>query len=143
MRGAKRWSRADGQDPIFSVEHYEAKRPGKPVLIYIGTFCSRGIREICFGTAARWGFRLLSHISLFSPAWFSLAVTSDRERDICIKKKEKKERNNYKPHVSCGFRIKLSSYRGMKEAERRRRMVSAPAMRLIPTQRSDPHGRTE
>jgi hypothetical protein len=36
-----------------------------------------------------------------------------------LRKKKKKERNNHKPHLSCGFRIKLSSYLGMKEAERR------------------------
>jgi hypothetical protein len=139
-RFAKRWSLADVRTH-FLVEQIRSKTTGQ-ARIYIGTSCSRGFRESCFGTAAR-GFELLSLLSLFSPACSSLPATSRRERIICIKKKEKKKRNNYKPHVSCDFRIKLSSYLGMKEAERRRRKVSAPAMRLIPTQRSDPHGRTE
>jgi hypothetical protein len=69
--------------------------------------------------AARWGFRLLSLLSPFSAACFSLAVTSTGRESCVLRKKKKKKRNKHKPHVSCGFRIKLSSYLGMKEAERR------------------------
>lgn len=40
-RDAKRWSRADGQDPIFQVEQYGAARRSKLILIYIESSCSR------------------------------------------------------------------------------------------------------
>jgi hypothetical protein len=78
--------------PIFWWNKYEAKRSGKPVLIYIGTSCSRGIREICFGTAARWGFRLLSLLSLFSAAWFSLVSRLRPGEKYMYREKRKKRR---------------------------------------------------
>jgi hypothetical protein len=53
-RDAKRWSRADGQDPIFQVDRYGERRPGKLVLIYIETSCSLGVfgEGVLFATAA-------------------------------------------------------------------------------------------
>jgi len=44
---------------------------------------------------------------------------SDRERNRCMEKKEKKKRNNYKPHICRGFRFKLSSLPRVKEGIRK------------------------
>lgn len=127
----------------FSVEHCGAARPDKLFSIYIESSRSRRI----LGKLLRHDGVVGLPASFTSFTFFSGMVLSgwqsDWERNRCIKKKEKKERNNHKPHVSCGFRIKLSSCRGMKEAERRRRKSPPRAMTLIPTHRSDPHGQTE
>jgi hypothetical protein len=62
--------------------------------------------------------------SFASFTFFTGMVLSGRQhpsqREIHgYRKKKKNMKNTHKPHVSCGFRRKLSSYLGMKEAERR------------------------
>jgi hypothetical protein len=49
MRDAKRWSRADGQDPIFQVDQYGARRPDQLIFdLHRASFLWRR-GAVCYG----------------------------------------------------------------------------------------------
>jgi hypothetical protein len=77
---------------FFRWNKYEAKRPGKPVLIYIESSCSHRIWENCFGMGGEVGLPA----SFTSFTFFSGMVLSGWQtptgREIYVLRKKKKRR---------------------------------------------------